>query len=138
MQLWTEFVRYLCLSVFVCGQFGMAVNTAFAPVVENQRLYGDTYVTWFGEPGVVRGAVPGQFVMLRCAEPAPHGESPPQAAALPDDPLLPRAMSVHRLRQGPDGPEWSILYDVVGRGTAWLTSRRPGDLVFCWGPLGHG
>ncbi len=116
----------------------MAVNTAFARVVENERLYGDTHRTWFAAPEVVRGAVPGQFVMLRCTEPAPHDESPPQATALPDDPLLPRAMSVHRLRQGPNGPEWSILYDVVGRGTAWLASRRPGDLVFCWGPLGHG
>ena len=54
------------------------------------------------------------------------------------DPLLPRAMSIHRMRQGADGPEWSILYDIVGRGTAWLASRRPGDTVYCWGPLGHG
>jgi dihydroorotate dehydrogenase electron transfer subunit len=34
--------------------------------------------------------------------------------------------------------EWSILYDVVGRGTAWLAQRRPGDAVYCWGPLGRG
>ena len=47
-------------------------------------------------------------------------------------------MSVHRLREGPHGPEWSILYNVVGRGTAWLASRQPGDSVFCWGPLGQG
>jgi dihydroorotate dehydrogenase electron transfer subunit len=114
------------------------MNTAFARVVENERLYGDTFVTWFAAPEVVRGAVPGQFVMLRCVEPALRGEAPPTAAALPEDPLLPRPISVHRLRQGPDGPEWSILYNVVGRGTAWLASRRPGDLVFCWGPLGHG
>jgi dihydroorotate dehydrogenase electron transfer subunit len=114
------------------------MNLAFARVTENERLYGDTHVTWFAAPEVARGATPGQFVMLRCAEPPARGESPPAAAALPDDPLLPRPMSIHRLRPGPDGVEWSILYDVVGRGTAWLASRQAGDFVFAWGPLGHG
>ena len=113
------------------------MNAAFARVTEAACLYGDTYVTWFTAPEVVRGATPGQFVMLRCVEPAIQDELP-TAVALPSDLLLPRAMSVHRLRDGPDGQEWSILYDRVGRGTAWLASRRPGDLVFCWGPLGHG
>jgi dihydroorotate dehydrogenase electron transfer subunit len=47
-------------------------------------------------------------------------------------------MSYHRVRPGKDGPEFSILYDVVGRGTAWLAERRPGDAVFAWGPLGRG
>ncbi len=114
------------------------MNTAFARVVENQRLYGNTHLVWFAAPEVVRGAVPGQFVMLRCVEPGPGEETPPTAVAMPDDPLLPRPMSIHRLRQGADGQEWSILYDVVGRGTTWLASRRPGDLIHCWGPLGQG
>ncbi len=114
------------------------MNTTFARVTENERLYGNTYVTWFAAPELVRGVTPGQFVMLRCVEPSLHGEAPPSGSALPDDPLLPRPMSVHRVRPGADGTEWSILYDVVGRGTAWLATRRPGDLVFCWGPLGHG
>ena len=47
-------------------------------------------------------------------------------------------MSYHRLRPAADGAEWSILYDVVGRGTAWLSRRKPGDRVYCWGPLGVG
>lgn len=114
------------------------MQAAFARVSENERLYGDTYLTWLAAPELVRGAAPGQFVMLRCAGPALLGEAPPAPTALPDDPLLPRPMSVHRLRPGPGGLEWSILYDVVGRGTEWLASRRPGDVVFCWGPLGHG
>ena len=76
--------------------------------------------------------------MLRCVEPALLGEALPAASTLPQDPLLPRAMSIHRVRTGSDGQEWSILYDVVGRGTRWLASRQPGELVFCWGPLGHG
>ncbi|MGB2694501.1 MAG: dihydroorotate dehydrogenase electron transfer subunit [Dehalococcoidia bacterium] len=114
------------------------MNVEFARVVENERLYGDTYVMWFAAPTLAQAATPGQFVMLRCVEPALHGEAPPTAEELPDDPLLPRAMSIHRVREGANGPEWSILYDVVGRGTAWLASRDEGDLVFAWGPLGHG
>jgi dihydroorotate dehydrogenase electron transfer subunit len=47
-------------------------------------------------------------------------------------------MSYYRLRNGDRGPEWGILYDVVGRGTAWLAARRPGDHVYAWGPLGRG
>jgi len=124
--------------VAICGKVNNLVKTAFARVVETERLYGDTYVTWFAAPAIARGATPGRFVMLRCAELPPRGEEPPSSASLPDDPLLPRAMSIHRLRPGADGAEWSVLYDVVGRGTAWLASRRAGDLAFCWGPLGHG
>jgi dihydroorotate dehydrogenase electron transfer subunit len=114
------------------------MKTTFARVTENDRLYGNVYVTWFAAQEIANGATPGQFVMLRCVEPAIVGETPPCAAELPVDSLLPRAMSIHRLRSGPDGQEWSILYDVVGRGTEWLASRKPGDLVYCWGPLGHG
>jgi dihydroorotate dehydrogenase electron transfer subunit len=114
------------------------VKAAFARVTENERLYGETFVTWFAAPELAQGAVPGQFVMLRCNEAPVHGETPPSHISLSNDPLLPRPMSIHRLRPGPDGVEWSILYDVVGEGTQWLASRRPGDLVFAWGPLGHG
>jgi dihydroorotate dehydrogenase electron transfer subunit len=45
-------------------------------------------------------------------------------------------MSFYRLRN--NGAEWGILYDVVGRGTAWLSRRKPGDRVYAWGPLGRG
>jgi dihydroorotate dehydrogenase electron transfer subunit len=114
------------------------MKLAFARVTGTERLYGDTYVTWFAAPELLHGATPGQFVMLRCADPNVVGEAPPRAVDLPDDPLLPRAMSIHRVRPGPDGPEWSVLYDVVGQGTEWLAARSAGDLVFCWGPLGHG
>lgn len=113
------------------------MRTAFARVLSNERLYGQTYLTWLTAPEIAQGAAPGQFVMLRCAD-TQIAEAATAPSALPADPLLPRAMSIHRLRPGDGGTEWSILYDVVGRGTAWLAARKPGDAVFCWGPLGHG
>ncbi len=114
------------------------MKVGFIRVVENRRLYGDTYITWFDAPELLRGATPGQFLMLRCADVVDEPELPLTGASLMSDPLLPRAMSYHRLRQGENGTEFSILYDVVGRGTAWLAARNPGDQVFAWGPLGRG
>ena len=107
------------------------MKTAFARVSENTRLYGDTYIMWLDCPELFHGAAAGQFLMMRCVSPAADG-------SLPDDPLLPRAMSYHRVRRTERGDEFAILYDVVGRGTAWLATRQPGDQIYCWGPLGRG
>lgn len=109
------------------------MKTVSARVLENENLYGDTYVTWFEAPEIAQGAVPGHFVMMRTVEPVDE-----TAATLPIDPLLPRPMSIHRVRERSGQLEWSILYDIVGRGTAWLASRKPGDRIICWGPLGKG
>jgi dihydroorotate dehydrogenase electron transfer subunit len=109
------------------------MKTGFMRVVANERLYGDTYVMWLDGPEQLRGAGPGQFLMLRCADLIDGVHA--------DDPLLPRAMSFHRLRDATTpggGSEFSILYDVVGRGTAWLAAREPGERIFGWGPLGRG
>lgn len=111
------------------------MNIGYAEVVENERLYGDTFVTWFRAPVLAQGAVPGQFLMLRCSDDPTYGTGEPGRS---DDPLLPRPMSYYRVRAGVDGPEWAILYDVVGRGTAWLSRRMPGQSVYAWGPLGNG
>ncbi len=117
------------------------MNAAFVRVTENRRLYGDTYVAWFdaraAAAGLLAGAAPGRFLMLRCTD-ALETDGPARGGSLYVDPLLPRAMSYHRLRDGEHGREFSILYDVVGRGTAWLAARDPGDEVFAWGPLGRG
>ncbi len=113
------------------------MKPAFIRAVSTERLYGDTYITWFDGPELMRGAAPGRFLMLRTADVADAGEGL-TGASVANDPLLPRAMSYHRLRDGENGAEFSILYDVVGRGTAWLAAREPGDRVFGWGPLGRG
>lgn len=93
-------------------------------VTESARLYGNTHILWLTRPPHLNNATPGQFVMVYIDE---H-----------DDPLLGRAFSIHRLREGDRGPEFAILFDIVGRGTDWLSRRDPGDAVRIVGPLGRG
>ncbi|MEX1022387.1 MAG: dihydroorotate dehydrogenase electron transfer subunit [Dehalococcoidia bacterium] len=95
-----------------------------AEVTESVRLYGDTHALWFRRPDHLQGATPGQFVMAYAAE--------------GHDPLLGRAFSIFRLRHTEGGPEFGLLFDVVGRGTGWLAHRREGDAVRMVGPLGRG
>ena len=88
------------------------MNIAWATVIESDRLYGDTWALWLHAPEVARGAVPGQFLMLRCHDAAPsdgernvaatfrspvpgphegHGE-PKLASTLSATPRLPTAL----------------------------------------------
>jgi len=47
-------------------------------------------------------------------------------------------MSFHRFREQNGERQFAILYDVRGRGTAWLSVRRAGDRLSLFGPLGKG
>ena len=83
------------------------------------------FLMWLSCPAVARGATSGRFLMLHCSDSL--------------DPLLPRPMSFHRFRPPTSSqPEFAILYDVRGRGTAWLATRKPGDEIAVFGPLGRG
>ncbi|WP_309474795.1 dihydroorotate dehydrogenase electron transfer subunit [Dissulfurirhabdus thermomarina] len=94
-----------------------------APVLDHRPVAPGIHELTVEAPGVAAAARPGQFCML-----AP-------AAADARDPLLRRPLSIHRVA---DGGRVVFLYRVVGRGTALLAARRPGDLVRVLGPLGRG
>jgi len=95
-----------------------------ATVVSNDELYQDTFLMWLSCPPVAKGAAPGRFLMIRCGDGF--------------DPLLPRPMSFHRFRTLDGDPQFAILFDVRGRGTRWLSGRRPGQTLRLFGPLGQG
>lgn len=102
-----------------------------AAVVSNLPVMPDTWALRLRAPEVAAEARPGQFVHLRCGTTY--------------DPLLRRPFSIFRLPgdasvgSGVAGPgEMELLYKVVGRGTAWLTRRQPGDALDVLGPLGRG
>jgi dihydroorotate dehydrogenase electron transfer subunit len=110
---------------FAAGNLRMKLE--ICTVLSQEELYDDTYLTWLSCPAIARSAAPGRFLMLHCSESL--------------DPLLPRPMSFHRFPASTeDGARerFAILFDVRGRGTAWLSQRRPGDSVTAFGPLGRG
>ncbi len=95
-----------------------------AEVLSQEEVYENTHVMWLSCPPVAKGASPGRFLMVHCAEGY--------------DPLLPRPMSFHRFREAASERQFAILYDVRGRGTAWLAQRKAADELSIFGPLGHG
>lgn len=100
------------------------MNSVTVQVTESSRIYGDTHVLWLSLPAELRAASPGQFVMAYIGD--------------QDDPLLGRPFSFHRTREGRQGEEFALLFDIVGRGTDWLAHLGSGDYVRVVGPLGRG
>ncbi len=69
-------------------------------------------------PEIAKVARPGQFVMVRCAK----------------ETILPRPFSIHSVASN----EISLLINVVGKGTAWLSKKKKDDVLDIFGPLGNG
>jgi dihydroorotate dehydrogenase electron transfer subunit len=107
-----------------------------AEVIQNQRDFqDDSYWHLILRVPDWPGFSPGQFVMLSAGA---------QVGAARTDPLLPRPMAVYRTRAATgvaegrsDGTDVSILYNIVGRGTALLAEALPGQRVAIVGPLGQ-
>jgi dihydroorotate dehydrogenase electron transfer subunit len=93
-----------------------------AQIVEKKQYGPDGYVFRFQAPELANTAIPGQFVMLRWSDGF--------------DPLLRRPFSFHRInrKQG----TIDILFRVVGKGTAMLAEKNPGESCNLLGPLGNG
>lgn len=107
------------------------MNRVQSPVITNDRILPGvcragarnvqgTWLIWLQAPDIARDARPGQYVMVGCG---------PEA-------VLPRPFSLHDV----SGGRIALLYNELenGRGTGWLSRRRPGDSVALFGPLGHG
>lgn len=69
-------------------------------------------------PPIAARCRPGQFITLACG----------------DGTLLRRPFSIHDA----DSDRIAILFSPVGKGTEWLSRRRPGDSLDVLGPLGNG
>jgi len=98
------------------------------PVLENVPIARDTYRLRLGDATMARTIEPGQFVMVR---PGPEGAT---------DPLLGRPLALYEVIRDESGTPtaFEVVYLVVGRGTAALSQRRPGERLSVWGPLGNG
>ena len=90
-----------------------------ARVIENIPVADRTYRLRVVAPAIAANIQPGQFLMVRATRTL--------------DPLLGRPFALYEVH----GDTIDVVYLIMGRGTAELASRRPGDHVSVWGPLGH-
>jgi dihydroorotate dehydrogenase electron transfer subunit len=88
------------------------------------RVGPGQFVLAFESPEIAAGCRPGHFVMISVADSI--------------DPLLRRPMAIYRVLRDDDGAArgFTMLVEVVGRGTALLEQKEPGDRVWLLGPLG--
>ena len=98
------------------------------PIVENVPVARDTFRLRLADPTIAGSIRPGQFVMIR---PGDGGSS---------DPLLGRPLALYDVVRDAAGEciGIDVVYLVIGRGTAALARRRPGERLSVWGPLGNG
>jgi len=90
------------------------------PVIANRQVMPGVFQLKLKASPVASLARPGQFAMLGCGP----------------DLLLRRPLSFHDADS--ETGEVAFLYNVVGRGTRWLSQLKPGDTVDILGPLGNG
>jgi len=96
-----------------------------ARVIENVEVAARTFRLRLEAPAVARAIRPGQFLMVRATSTL--------------DPLLGRPFALYDVARstGGEAEAVDVVYLVLGRGTAALVERRPGDVVSAWGPLGR-
>ncbi len=90
-----------------------------ALVLEQEHWPGDQFVLRLQAPACAADACPGQFVHLTV------------------DPLLPLRRPLSIQRAAPEEGWIELLYKRVGRGTALLARRQPGERLSLLGPIGR-
>ncbi len=98
-----------------------------ATILRHARGGPDWYTLTLSAGALATAALPGQFVQVDV-----RGDG---AVARTADPLLRRPLSLCTIDAA--GGRISLIYRVVGRGTALLARARPGDRLSLLGPLGR-
>lgn len=96
------------------------MRQAKAAVISNDEVMPSVHLIWLDCPQIASPAWPGQFVMVRCGEDLEY--------------MLRRPFSIHQR----DGNKIALIFNVVGKGTQWLSQRQAGDELDLLGPLGKG
>jgi dihydroorotate dehydrogenase electron transfer subunit len=96
------------------------LKQAEAKITANREIMPGVYLSWLDCPSIASQARPGQFVMVRCGEGIEY--------------QLRRPLSIHQR----ESDKISLLFNVVGMGTQWLSERRGGQKIDLLGALGNG
>ena len=98
----------------------MKIAQIKAKIISNKILKRNYWHLEFESSIIANNAKPGQFVNIKVSDGL--------------DPLLRRPISIHGLR----GIKVKLIYEVLGRGTQILSTRKPGEFLDIIGPLGNG
>jgi len=90
-------------------------------ILNKEEVAPDIYLMKLKAPEIVQGALPGQFIHIKCSK--------------DNYPLLRRPLSIHRIDK--EKGEICILFQVVGEGTKLLANRTAGDNLDILGPIGN-
>jgi len=93
------------------------VKQVLCSITSNVEVRPGIHLMWLEAPIMACSAKPGQFVTVRCG-----------------DFTLRRPLSIHCVGSS----QIALLFRVAGRGTLWLSQRRPGERLDVLGPLGNG
>ncbi|GEA14072.1 dihydroorotate dehydrogenase B (NAD(+)), electron transfer subunit [Moorella sp. E308F] len=99
----------------------MLIQNLEAEILASHQIGREVFLLKLQAPAIAAAAQPGQFVHIRCSETL--------------DPLLRRPLSIHDVGAG---GELFLLYQVKGRGTAWLARQGAGKKINILGPIGRG
>ncbi|MFC1949252.1 dihydroorotate dehydrogenase electron transfer subunit [Chloroflexota bacterium] len=94
------------------------MKQVLSSVIGISEVMPGSFLVWLKSPEIAAEAIPGQFVMVSCGE----------------DTVLPRPLSIHQR----DDDKIALLFNIVGRGTEWLSRCEAGDDLKMFGPLGNG
>lgn len=100
----------------------VAMNILKGEILNNKKYGDNLYKLEIFSPYICKNAYPGQFVNVRCSF---EGML---------DPLLRRPLSIYEIDRRFN--VFSVLYLVRGRGTAFLSRLKKGDMLDFTGPLG--
>jgi dihydroorotate dehydrogenase electron transfer subunit len=98
----------------------MKIAQIKAKIISNQRYSGNYWHLEFESGLIAQQAVAGQFINIRVNDVLV--------------PLLRRPLSIHGIK----GNKVKVIYEVLGKGTQALSSRKPKELLDIIGPLGNG
>ena len=87
-------------------------------IIENKSLNDYAFRLTFAAEAIAELCAPGQFVNIRCG----HSR------------VLRRPISICHA----EGGAVSVIYEVRGDGTDWLSCKEPGETLSVLGPLGNG
>jgi len=91
-----------------------------AKILENKHISGKTWLLRLEAPKIASTVKPAQFVMIKATEDFQY------------DPLLRRAFAVADVKD----KELLIFYDVYGKGTKSITTKKAGEEIYILGALG--